>query len=107
MIRSDNGVLPNPLSTSPASTGSVFKLEADVLLIEESGRRIEPKAIPEPESTDSLEVMQRQHILRVLERTGWVISGPKGAASILKVNPNTLRSLMSRLGIRRATVAVS
>jgi len=107
VIRSDNGVLPNPLSTSPASRCSVSKLEADLLLIEESGRRIEPKAIPEPESTDSLEVMQRQHILRVLERTGWVISGPKGAASILKVNPNTLRSLMSRLGIRRATAAVS
>jgi formate hydrogenlyase transcriptional activator len=107
VIRSDNGVLPNPLSTSPDSRSSVFKLEADVLLIEDSGRRIEPRATPEPEFTDSLEVIQRQHILRVLERTGWVISGPNGAASILNVHPNTLRSLMNRLGIRRATAAVS
>jgi formate hydrogenlyase transcriptional activator len=107
VIRSDNGVLPNPLSTSPASRVSVFKLEGDLLPIEESDKRIEPRAMPEPESTDSLEVIQRQHILRVLERTGWVISGPNGAASILNVHPNTLRSLMNRLGIRRGTAAVS
>ena len=42
VIRSDNGVLPNPLSTSQASWGSVLKLKADVLSIEESGKRIEP-----------------------------------------------------------------
>jgi transcriptional regulator with GAF, ATPase, and Fis domain len=100
VIRSDNGVLPNPLSTSQASWSSVFKLEAEVLSIEESGRRTEPGAMPEPESTDSLESIQRQHILRVLERTGWVISGPNGAGTILNLHPNTLRSLMERLGIR-------
>jgi formate hydrogenlyase transcriptional activator len=42
----------------------------------------------------------------VLARTGWVISGPNGAGAILNVHPNTLRSLMNRLGIRRATQAV-
>ncbi len=46
------------------------------------------------------ELIQRQHILRVLERTGGVISGPNGAGAILNVHPNTLRSLMNRLGIR-------
>jgi formate hydrogenlyase transcriptional activator len=101
VIRSDNGVLPNPLSTTQASSGSVLKLEGDLLPIEESGRRTEPGATPEPESTDSLEDIQRQHILRVLERTGWVISGPSGAGAILNVHPNTLRSLMNRLGIRQ------
>ena len=59
--------------------------------------------MPKPESTDSLEDIQREHILRVLKRTGWVISGPKGAGAILNVHPNTLRSLMDRLGILRAT----
>jgi transcriptional regulator with GAF, ATPase, and Fis domain len=49
---------------------------------------------------DSLEDVQRQHILHVLERTGGVISGPSGAGAILNVHPNTLRSLMNRLGIR-------
>jgi len=100
VIRSDNGVLPNPLSASRASSDSVLKLEADLLPLEESGRRIEPGAIPEAQSTDSLENIQRQHILRVLDRTSWVISGPNGAGAILNVHPNTLRSLMNRLGIR-------
>jgi formate hydrogenlyase transcriptional activator len=106
VIRSDNGVLPNPLSRSQVCGGSVHKLEAE-LLPKESGWKIEPGAVSDPESTDSLEDIQRQHVLRVLERTGWVISGRKGAGAILNVHPNTLRSLMNRLGIRRATQAVS
>jgi transcriptional regulator with GAF, ATPase, and Fis domain len=104
VIRSDNGALPNPLSTSQASLGSVLKVGADLPPIEESAGRIEPGAMPEPEFTDSLEDIQRQHILRVLERTGWVISGPNGAGAILNVHPNTLRSLMNRLGIRPQAV---
>jgi len=100
MIRSDNGVLPNPLPASQISVSSAPKLRADLLPAEESGTRIEARAITEPESTDSLDAIQRQHILRVLERTGWVISGPNGAGVILELHPNTLRSLMDRLGIR-------
>jgi formate hydrogenlyase transcriptional activator len=107
VIRSDNGVLPNPLSTSHPSTASVLKLGANLLAVEESGRRMPSGTMPESQSTDSLEDIERQHILRVLERTGWVISGPNGAGAILNLHPNTLRSLMNRLGIRRATHAVS
>jgi len=107
VIRSDNGVLPNPLSQSQVCSGSVYKPGADLQPIEESSTRIEPGAVPEPESKDSLEDIQRQHVLRVLERTGWVISGPTGAGAILQIHPNTLRSLMNRLGIRRAAHAVS
>jgi transcriptional regulator with GAF, ATPase, and Fis domain len=106
VIRSDNGVLPNPLSTSQTSTGSVLKLGADLLPVEKSGTKIESGPMPGPESTDSLDDIQRRHIMRVLKRTGWVISGPNGAGAILNVHPNTLRSLMNRLGIRRATHAV-
>ncbi|HSU32486.1 MAG TPA: sigma 54-interacting transcriptional regulator [Bryobacteraceae bacterium] len=102
VIRSDNGVLPNPLSTSQVSAPSALRLG-----VEESGRRITSGAMRGSESTDSLDDIQRRHILRVLERTGWVISGPKGAGAILNIHPNTLRSLMNRLGIRRATHAVS
>src|SRR5689334_13737244 len=54
VILSRNGVLPNPLSTSHTSKGCVLELGADLLAIEESGRRIEPGALAEPESTDSL-----------------------------------------------------
>jgi formate hydrogenlyase transcriptional activator len=44
---------------------------------------------------------ERQHILAVLKRTGWVIDGPKGAAIILDLHPNTLRARLKRLGIDR------
>ena len=49
----------------------------------------------------SLEHMERDHILAALNRTAGVIDGPKGAARILNLHPNTLRSRMSKLGIDR------
>ena len=103
VIRSDDGVLPNPFSMSQTCRSSNPRMEANLLQVEESGEKRELGAICEPRSTDSLENIERQHILRVLERTGWLISGPNGAGAILNVHPNTLRSLMERLGIRRAT----
>jgi formate hydrogenlyase transcriptional activator len=89
------------------SKGSILKLGSDLLPIEGSDTSIEQGPIAETKDSDSLEEIQRQHILRVLERTGWVISGPHGAGAILDLHPNTLRSLMNRLGIRRALYAVS
>ncbi|UCD81527.1 MAG: sigma 54-interacting transcriptional regulator, partial [Desulfobacterales bacterium] len=50
---------------------------------------------------DSLESIEKRHILKVLEATGWRISGPKGAATILGINPSTLRFRMNKLGIRK------
>jgi formate hydrogenlyase transcriptional activator len=48
-----------------------------------------------------LEEVEREHISRVLERTYWRIEGQHGAASILGLNPGTLRSRMKKLGIKR------
>jgi PAS domain S-box-containing protein len=45
--------------------------------------------------------MERQHILKVLQETGWRIEGSSGAASILKLHPSTLRFRIKKLGIRR------
>jgi transcriptional regulator with GAF, ATPase, and Fis domain len=36
----------------------------------------------------------RDYILRTLQETGWRIEGPRGAAKILEINPNTLRNRM-------------
>ena len=44
---------------------------------------------------------ERNHILRVLERTGWRIRGEAGAAEILALKPTTLESRMKKLGISR------
>lgn len=49
----------------------------------------------------TLEAVEREHILRTLDETAWVISGFKGAAAILDMNPNTLRSRMLKLGIHK------
>ncbi|HEX3034237.1 MAG TPA: sigma 54-interacting transcriptional regulator [Thermodesulfobacteriota bacterium] len=50
---------------------------------------------------ETLEDIERSHILRVLEQTDWVVQGKGGAASILGINPNTLRSRMQKLGIKK------
>ncbi len=54
-----------------------------------------------PPGDASLEAVERQHILRVLEDTKWVIEGPNGAAKILDLHSSTLRYRMKVLGITR------
>jgi len=48
----------------------------------------------------SLEEMERQYIAKALAQVGWKIAGKGGAAEILDINPDTLRSRMRKLGIR-------
>jgi PAS domain S-box-containing protein len=36
--------------------------------------------------------LERDHICRVLDQTDWIIDGPRGAAKMLGLHPNTLRS---------------
>jgi formate hydrogenlyase transcriptional activator len=57
------------------------------------------------DSVDStLEQVEKRHIVRVLEETLWVIEGDRGAAKVLDLHPNTLRSRMKKLGIERTTI---
>jgi PAS domain S-box-containing protein len=49
----------------------------------------------------SLKQVERDHILRVLQRTHWRIEGAQGAAALLDIHPSTLRSRMQKLGIQR------
>jgi PAS domain S-box-containing protein len=53
----------------------------------------------ESSAIETLESNQRSHILSALEKTGGVIDGPHGAAKLLALHPNTLRSRMKKLGI--------
>jgi PAS domain S-box-containing protein len=53
------------------------------------------------QSAESIKAVERSHILGVLKQTAWVIEGPRGAAKVLDLHPNTLRSRMKKLGIRR------
>jgi formate hydrogenlyase transcriptional activator len=54
---------------------------------------------PTPVDIVPLEEIERRHIVAALESTAGVIHGPNGAARILKLHPNTLRSRMEKLGI--------
>jgi formate hydrogenlyase transcriptional activator len=49
--------------------------------------------------------VQREHILKVLNATHWVIEGNSGAALKLGMKPATLRHRMKKLGISRAQAA--
>ena len=49
----------------------------------------------------SLKAVEREHVLAVLQQTGWRIRGPRGAAVRLGPPPTTLENRMIRLGIIR------
>jgi formate hydrogenlyase transcriptional activator len=49
----------------------------------------------------TLESVEREHILRVLGESKWVIGGPTGAAARLGVNRTTLNHRLRKLGITR------
>jgi len=62
---------------------------------------------PAIEGTGTLEDIERAHIVATLIRTGWVVEGQKGAAKILDMHPNTLRSRMKKLGVERSRYEIS
>jgi formate hydrogenlyase transcriptional activator len=53
------------------------------------------------ERSETLEEVERKHILSTLRETRWVLSGPRGAATRLGLNRSTLHFRMKKLGIVR------
>lgn len=78
-------------------------IERAIIISENNFLNIEIFTVDEKSVTDDLplEEMERIHIIRTLEKTYWKISGPGGAAELLKMNPETLRSKMRKLKIKR------
>jgi transcriptional regulator with GAF, ATPase, and Fis domain len=77
------------------TAGHTLELDADLLA--------SPAPGPEDVSLPSLSAIESRHLLTVLRQTNWVIDGPRGAAQILGLHPNTLRSKLKKLGITRAS----
>jgi formate hydrogenlyase transcriptional activator len=50
----------------------------------------------------TLEEAEREHILRALRESKWVVGGPAGAATRLGMKRTTLQTRMQKLGIRRS-----
>jgi transcriptional regulator with GAF, ATPase, and Fis domain len=88
-------------------------LERAIILADDLELEIDPEVLAVP--TDSVEArdptsggksllaVERDHILSVLRQADWVIEGPNGAARLLAMHPNTLRSRLKKLGISRPT----
>ena len=72
-------------------------------IITETGKilHVELPDNQESKTLISLDALQKQHILNVLENTKWRIRGDNGAAEILGLKPTTLYSRMKKLGINR------
>lgn len=93
------------LSASP-----ILRLDRNLIPIAASAISIEPPEMVSPEirqtdlkaetSLQTLDEVDRDHIRAVLQHAGGVVDGPKGAARILNVHPNTLRHRMEKLGIK-------
>jgi transcriptional regulator with GAF, ATPase, and Fis domain len=101
-------------------TGPILKMSADLFATASPAERaaLIAAAAVDPGSTSrttlagtidfddtlstGLHAVQREHILRVLNATHWVIEGNSGAALRLGLKPATLRHRMKKLGITRA-----
>lgn len=70
---------------------------------------VEPLQIPDyaiNEKFPPLDELEKSYIIKVLDRTLWRINGPKGAAQVLDIHPETLRSRIKKLGIKRPELSV-
>jgi transcriptional regulator with GAF, ATPase, and Fis domain len=83
-------------------------LERAVILSNSPTLEIEPEMLALPshglvadDKASTLEQVEREHIASVLNQTDGVINGERGAAKVLGLHPNTLRSRMKKLNIAR------
>ena len=61
---------------------------------------VKPGVEPSAESL-TLRAAERDHILKALEATNWVLAGPRGAAARLGMKRTTLQSRMRKLGVQK------
>ena len=89
VIRSDDGVLPNPMPPAFAQTTVAPR------------KTTNPNPTTPNPTSGTLSDCTRSLILRTLEDTGWVIGGPDGAAARLGLPRTSLITKMKKLGISR------
>lgn len=58
-----------------------------------------PEIIETTPGGNTLDAVQRAHILEVMDRCNWQVEGRRGAAAALGLKPSTLRYRMQKLGI--------
>lgn len=107
-IRELQNVIERAIIVSAAPT---LRLDRDLMPIATAAKGNEAPETDAPEGRQAdlkspkplltLDEVERNHILAALQHVGGVVDGPKGAARILNLHPNTLRHRMDKLGIKR------
>src|SRR5271169_3872728 len=92
------------------SADPTLRLDRDLMPVVAAQKGMEASETDAPERRQAdlespkllltLDEVDRNHILAALQHTGGVVDGPKGAARILNLHPNTLRHRMDKLGIK-------
>jgi formate hydrogenlyase transcriptional activator len=108
-IRELQNVIERAIIVSAAPT---LRLDRDLMPIATAAKGIDapetdapagrPADLKSPKPLLTLDEVERNHILAALQHAGGVVDGPKGAARILNLHPNTLRHRMDKLGIKRS-----
>lgn len=78
------------------TSGNILEQGDWVPLLKNSTANKEGKEVPK-----KLYELEKEHIIEILRSTNWKVSGEKGAAKILGLNPTTLEARMKKLGITR------
>jgi formate hydrogenlyase transcriptional activator len=92
------------------SADPTLRLDRDLMPVVAAAKGMEAPTTDSPEDRQAelkspkplltLEEVERNHILAALRHAGGVVDGPRGAARILNLHPNTLRHRMDKLGIK-------
>jgi formate hydrogenlyase transcriptional activator len=93
------------------STDPTLRLDRDLVPVAAEAKSVGAPETDAPEDRQAadlksknplltLDEVERNHILAALQHSGGVVDGPKGAARILNLHPNTLRHRMDKLGIK-------
>ena len=94
------------------SADPTLRLDRDLMPVATAAKGMEAPKADSPEDREAnlkspkplltLDEVERNHIFAALQHAGGVVDGPKGAAKILNLHPNTLRHRMDKLGIKRS-----
>jgi len=60
---------------------------------------------PQAREALTLDDLEKQHILKIMEMTGWRVRGQSGAAELLGLKPTTLEAKMVKLGIKKESLS--
>jgi formate hydrogenlyase transcriptional activator len=101
-IRELQNVIERAIILSP---GPTLRLDRDLMPVASAAPETDAQEdrqadLESPKPLLTLEEVERNHILAALQHAGGVVHGPKGAARILNLHPNTLRHRIDKLGIK-------